>query len=73
MNEDILAQAAGEDRVPTTDEEALRWLAGKSEAAMDLYRLYRRPEAFNMDVKTALYETLKACVPSIAAEMEELL
>jgi hypothetical protein len=50
-------------RVPETDEEALVWLADKPAVAIDLYKLYRTPGAFNMDVKTALYETIKACVP----------
>lgn len=53
-------------KIPKTDEEALQWLADKPPVAIDLYKLYRNPEApFKMDVKTALYETLKACVPSI--------
>ena len=56
------------DKVPETDEEALQWLADKPAVAIDLYKLYRNPEAYNMDVQTALYETLKACVPSISID-----
>ena len=59
------------ETVPTTDEEALQWLADKPPVAIDLYKLYRNPEAFGMDVKTALYETLKACVPSIAKQISK--
>lgn len=58
-------------RVPETDEEALQWLEGKPAASRDLYLLYRMPEAFNMDVQTALYETLKACVPSLKVASNE--
>ena len=51
------------EKVPETDEEALQWLADKPAVAIDLYKLYRNPEAtYKMDVQSALYETLKACV-----------
>ena len=57
------------EHVPETDQEALEWLADKPQVATNLYKLYRDPEApYKMDVRTALYETLKACVPSIQVQ-----